>query len=101
MDYENREFLPEWDESDVYADERLLADGWADDESYDEKEALEAPKAGRYRGLCYMARYSGATPLIAQIKGQKIVAIYRSRGYVEISYEEYKQLAKSIREGRE
>jgi hypothetical protein len=73
-----------------------------DEESFwngdqEKQEALEAPKAPRYEGLCYMVAYRGAKTLLARVKGKRIVEIYKRRKFVEIEKTEFDRLVKIVK----
>lgn len=61
------------------------------------KDAHIAAKALSKSRLRYMAHYGGEKPLICQIRGQRIVEIYRGRGFVEIDKAEFNRLVEIVK----
>lgn len=58
----------------------------------------ERPKEERERRLRYLAKHGPVKAQICQVYGQRIVEIYLSRGFHEISEEEFNELVRQIKE---
>lgn len=60
---------------------------------------IENSEKERSKGrLCYMANYMTAAPHVCQVKGERIVKIYKARGFVEVDKAEYERLVTMIKE---
>ena len=67
--------------------------------SNDEKKHSTRHLQGGRKPIRYMASYGGKKTLFVQIKGQRIIDIYKARGFVEIDKSTFEQLVQEMKGG--